>query len=128
MFTAGLSLNAAQPSGRLDSKSFREISLDQVAARTSVNGHLVTRGTSRVMTSLRLGSPSTTLEDGSWLYYNYSARIDPNGGKRAGTLVVRFVNSEVSSLTLADEATVVALRAAPRRALPDTLLFAEQKR
>ena len=109
-------LSAASP------HSFGEIPLDQVAARVAANGDLVTAGTGRVMVSLRLGSPDKVLPDGSWLYSSYSAQVGPSGLRQSGTLVIRFVKSQVSSLSLADDATVTGLRQAPSRPASGQLL------
>jgi hypothetical protein len=95
------------------SQSFGVIRLDQVSARVAANGDVVTAGTSRVMVSLRLGSPGRVLADGSWLYSGYSAPLSPTGLRQSGTLVVRFAGNQVVSLILADTATVTALHRAP---------------
>jgi hypothetical protein len=102
--------------------SFGEISLNQVTVRIAANGDTVTTGTSRIMVLMRLGSPNTVLADGSWLYYGYSARLSPSGPNANGTLVVRFSDSVVTRLTLADKATVTALRQVPRQPGANQLL------
>ncbi len=105
-----------------------EIPLTQVKAVVPVNGDTVAAGTSRIMVSMRLGSPSAVLADGSWLYYGYVARSDPHGSGQSGTLVVRFVAKKVSSLTIADQSTIVALRSSPRHPVTDKLVAAAQRR
>lgn len=100
-----------------------EIPLREVAAVIPVNGDTVTVGTSRIMVSMRLGAPSSVLTDGSWLYSGYTAQLGESGPSRNGTLVIRFAKSQVTSLSLADKATVTALRKAPRIA-PDNKLLA----
>ncbi|MBI2813595.1 MAG: hypothetical protein HYX71_04875 [Opitutae bacterium] len=101
-----------------------ELPLREVAATVAANGDTVTVGTSRIMVSLRLGSPNTVLADGSWLYSGYTARLGESGPSRDGTLVIRFANSQITSLSLADKATITALRQAPRIAPDDKLLAA----
>ncbi|HET7538118.1 MAG TPA: hypothetical protein VFJ90_16775, partial [Candidatus Didemnitutus sp.] len=61
-----LSLHAAS------NDSFGELPIAQVPAIVAANGDNVTAGTSRVMVSLRLGSPTAVLADGSWLYSGYT--------------------------------------------------------
>lgn len=102
--------------------SFGEVPLDQVSARVAANGDVVTTGTSRVMVSLRLGSPNKVLADGSWLYSGYSAQLNRDSLRLSGTLVVRFTRSQVASLSLADSATTIALRQAPSSAVSRQLL------
>jgi len=55
-----------------------EIILPRVAAVVPANGDTVSPGTSRIMVSLRLGTPTSVLADGSWLYagYNVSRNAD----------------------------------------------------
>lgn len=105
-----------------------EVPVDQVAAITPVNGDTVTVGTTRIMVSLRLGSPNAVLADGSWLYSGYTARHDGAALGQPGTLVVRFIAHKVTSLSVADQTTVVALRQTPRRTATDNVLAANQPR
>lgn len=105
-----------------------EIAVHAVAARVPVNGDTVTRGTSRVMVSMRLGSPSAVLPDGSWVYRGYTAQLDAKGRTRNGALIVRFAASLVESLSLADDATVVALREKPKSPGKTQLLAAADRR
>lgn len=91
-----------------------EIHLDQVAAVTPTNGNSVSVGTTRIMVSMRLGTPDFVLTDGSWLYAGYSATHDGHATSQPGTLVVRFAGGKVTRLTLASQTTVAALRATPR--------------
>lgn len=105
-----------------------EIPVHEIAATVCANGDTVTVGTSRVMVSARLGSPNAVLRDGSWLFSGYELTVGTTVLKEPRTLVVRFTDSVVSSLTFADEATVVALRQAPRNPAKDHLLATTQKR
>jgi hypothetical protein len=61
-----------------------ELAVNVVSARVPVNGDSVAHGTSRVMVSLRLGSPNVVLPDGSWLYRGYEAQ--GAGGRQAHPL------------------------------------------
>ena len=107
---------------------FGEIPIPQIAAKVNVNGDTITVGTSRIMVSLRLGSPDAVLADGSWLYSNYVVRMARNDAGRPATLVVHFTASQVSSLTMADHATVVALRQTPRHPAKNQFLAASERR
>ncbi len=95
-----------------------EIRLKEVKADVNVNGDSVAPGTSRILVSMRLGSPDYVLPDGSWLYHGFGTTED----RATGTLVVRFVANKVSSLSLADSATVTVLRQMPRRPATGSLL------
>lgn len=88
-----------------------EVPVDSVAARVHANGDMVTRGTTRIMVSMRLGSPNAVLPDGSWLYRGYTAHalVEQENGARlsqqpmqTGTLIVRFSEGKVTSVSLAD--------------------------
>ncbi len=105
-----------------------EIPLREVAARVPVNGDTVTAGTSRIMVWMRLGTPNGVLADGSWLYDNYNVRLSADGPEQPGTLVVRFAANQVTTLSVADKATVVALRAAPKHRASDQILAANDRR
>lgn len=59
-------------------------------------GPYVEIGSFRIWVATKLGQPSATLADGTWLYRNRS--ID--GSDVRGTLVVRFVHGKVSELSL----------------------------
>jgi hypothetical protein len=123
-FVAVTRLQAATPSAAASEQALLspgEIGLDSVNAPRRVNGDTVTPGTSRIMVSMRLGSPSMVLPDGSWLYRGYNAyRTDAGASSaapgsdreivRSGTLIVRFTAQKVASLSLADEPTVAQLR------------------
>ena len=108
--------------------AFGAIPITQVAAKEDANGDTVALGTSRVMVALRLGSPSAVLADGSWLYPDYVLRMTKDDAGRPATLVVRFAANTVSALTLADHATVDALRQTPRYPTKDQLLAAAERR
>jgi ABC-type spermidine/putrescine transport system permease subunit II len=86
-----------------------------LAARGSVRvdavGPDVNVGTCRVQVFAQLGSPTSTLPDGTWLYQDYLA----DGSEAHGTLVVHFNAGRVSSLSLASPAVVVALRNEAKR-------------
>lgn len=105
-----------------------EVPIRQVAAQVCANGDTVTTGTSRIMVSMRLGSPNAVLRDGSWLYSGYTLTLGDTVASDQRTLVVRFIDHAVSSLTLADKATVVTLRQTPRQPAKDQFLAAVQRR
>ncbi len=106
-----------------------EYPLQAIAARIEANGSDVTAGTTRVMVALRLGEPNAVLPDGSWLYSGYSARRHEKQLVANGTLVVRFVDGRVNSLSVADALTVKALRQSPRsRVANPTLTTANDRR
>jgi hypothetical protein len=81
------------------------------AGLVSVNavGPYVNVGTCRVQVSAKLGHPTSTLSDGTWLYDGFAAKES----QAKGTLVVRFANGRVRSLSLASPAVVTALRSKP---------------
>ena len=112
----------------LSSLAATEIPVPEIPARFHANGTHVAPGTARVMVATRLGHPSLVLPEGSWLYSGYSASRGDTLLLPNGTLVVRFQAHRVASLAIADQATVVALRQAPRRATPDTILTAANDR
>lgn len=94
-----------EPSGQAQA----EITVDTVAARIQANGDRVTRGTTRIMVSMRLGSPNAVSADGAWFYRGYTARSLVENSNRVihqptqpGTLIVRFRDGKVTSLSLAD--------------------------
>lgn len=99
-----------------------EIPVGEIPAYIQANGDTVTTGTSRIMVSARLGSPSTVLPDGSWLYPGYTTHLADKVVIPNATLVVRFADNRVTRLTLADKSTVTALRQMPRRPATDQLL------
>jgi hypothetical protein len=106
-----------------------EVPIHQIAAKVCANGDFVTAGTSRIMVSARLGSPDAVLRDGSWLYSGYTLTVGTTVLNEPRMLVVRFTrDSAVSSLTLADHATVVALRQMSHSPAKDQFLAAVQKR
>lgn len=59
-------------------------------------GRYVQLGTNRVGVSDRLGAPTRTLGDGTWLYENRSSE----DAKHDGTLLVAFRDGRVSDLRL----------------------------
>ncbi len=83
-------------------------------------GPYVEVGTYGIQVAVKLGRPSARLPDGTWLYENFSAE----DSAARGTLVVRFDQGRVSSLTLATPAVVAALRSAPKSGV----LVAQQDR
>lgn len=99
-----------------------EIPVSEIPAVIQANGATVSVGTSRVMVSARLGSPSASLPDGSWLYSGYTAEAAGLAVMPNATLVVRFAQNKVTSLSLADRSTVTALRQSPRRIPANQLL------
>ncbi len=103
-----------------------EIPVSSVPARVHANDDKVTRGVSRLMVALRLGNPSATLPDGTWLYRGYTTRSAEGLAGPAATLVVRFNATGVSSLHLADREAVVALRTSPAKPAGDRILVVTQ--
>jgi outer membrane protein assembly factor BamE (lipoprotein component of BamABCDE complex) len=104
-----------------------ELPVSRVAARTNANGDRVEVGASRLAVSLRLGSPSAVLADGTWLYYGYDATIANGRSVENRTLIVRFATQKVSALSLGDEATVIALRNLPKTSGKNQLLATNQR-
>ena len=90
------------------------------SVRVANVGPYVATGTCRVQVSTQLGRPSATLADGTWLYENFNA----DGSSASGTLVVRFADNRVSSLTLAGPTVVTALRAQSKAPAHRTLVAA----
>ncbi len=76
------------------------------SVRVDAVGPYVNVGTVRVQVFAKLGSPTATLPDGTWLYSDFLA----DGSDAHGTLVVHFNADRVSSLSLASPAVVVAMR------------------
>lgn len=116
---------SARPAG---SATFGELPVPAVAAKVPANGDRVTAGTDRVMVALRLGAPNAVTPDGAWLYYHYVARQSARDAGQPAALVVRFHGGRVAQLTLADAATVAALREAPRQPAQPQLLAAAPRR
>ena len=119
-----ISLQAAP----VNSGSFGELPVAQIAAKVNANGETVTAGTSRVLVGLRLGAPTYVLSDGSWLYANYVVHVTASDEGRPATLVIRFTANRVSALTLADQSVVVALRQTPRHPAADHILAVASSR
>lgn len=67
-------------------------------------------GTFRIQVSTKLGRPAQVLEDGAWLYPNFTV----TDSAATGTLVVRFKRNCVSELAIVTPATAVALAAGKR--------------
>ena len=132
LFKSTLALLALCPALSLQAQSarpdFGDVAIPQIAASNNVNGDTVAVGTSRVMVSLRLGAPSTVLPDGSWLYSDYLLQLRPDDAGRPATLVVRFTDSKVTRLSLADQTTVLALRQRPQPSSKDKVFAANQPR
>lgn len=97
-----------------------ETPVASVPARIAANGDTVAPGTGRLQVSLRLGSPQCVLPDGSWVYHGYQAQVGRDLTV-AGSLLVRFIDGRVSSLHVADHATVQALRRS-RHPAPDRIV------
>ena len=74
-------------------------------------GPYVNVGTYRIQVSAKLGRPSATLPDGTWLYNNFTVQ----DSDASGTLVVAFNNGCVSSLSIASPAVVMALSTQPKK-------------
>lgn len=120
-----LTLNARNAPDAPPQLTVGERAIDQVAAVVPANGDLVIRGVSRIMVSMRLGRPDIVLPDGNWLYRDY--HFD-EANATVGALIVRFTNNYVSSLSIANHQTVVALRATKTHFAKDQILAATQKR
>lgn len=81
------------------------------SVRLAAVGPYVAVGTYLIQVSTKLGSPSSILPDGTWLYEGFT--IDDSNA--SGTLVVRFQEGRVSSLSLASPVVVIALRTQTRK-------------
>ena len=68
-------------------------------------GPYVGPGTLRIQVSTKLGRPSAVLPDGTWLYHHRTVEES----QAQGTLVVRFNDGRVSSLTLVTPSIATAL-------------------
>ena len=90
--------------------------------RVTAAGPYVNHGTCRIQVSAKLGQPSATLSDGTWLYHGFTA------GDRTGTLVVRFSAGRVSELSLASPAVVTALLTQPKTSAHPLLIAAWNQR
>ena len=90
--------------------------------RVTNAGPYVNQGTCRIQVSAKLGQPSATLSDGTWLYNGFTA------GDCTGTLVVRFSAGRVSDLALASPAVVTALLAQPKTSAHPVLIAAWNQR
>jgi hypothetical protein len=80
-------------------------------------------GTYRIQVSVKLGSASEVLPDGTWLYKNYVA----DDSAAHGTLLVRFTHGRVSDLTLAGPAAVAALRESQAGGKAQQLIASQQR-
>lgn len=92
------------------------------SVRLESAGPYVNLGTYSIQVSTKLGAPSATLSDGSLLYNDFS--IEDSAAH--GTLIVRFIDGRVSSLSLASPAAVIALRAGTEKS-GDKVLVATRK-
>jgi len=70
-------------------------------------GPYVEIGTFRIQVMTKLGPPSAKLPDGTWLYRG----LDVENSDAHGTLVVRFVNGRVSSMSLVAPAVAMEMMA-----------------
>jgi hypothetical protein len=80
-------------------------------------GDYVEIGTYAIQVAVKMGAPSSRLSDGTWLYEH---RLISNSNAE-GTVVVRFNEGRVSSLSLATPATVARLRATPAQGAAERL-------
>ena len=94
------------------------------SVEVSAIGDYVEIGTFLIQVSVTLGAPDNKLADGTWLY----SRKRIENSEAQGTLVVRFTNGRVSSLTLATPAVVAALRDAPSPNKTKNLVASQQHR
>jgi|GEM_PF-2200172 len=79
-------------------------------------------GTWREFVSLRLGRPSEVLEDGTWLYRDFSV----DGSLAHGTLVVRFDHGDVSQLSLVSPSVESAMLTTPAGAKVQKLIASKR--
>ncbi len=70
-------------------------------------GPYVEPGTYQIQVSTALGRPTHLLADGTWLYADFAVEAS----RARGTLVVRFAQGRVSTLTLVSPSVATALRA-----------------
>ena len=94
------------------------------SVEVSAIGDYVEIGTFLIQVSVTLGAPDNKLADGTWLY----SRKRIENSEAQGTLVVRFTNGRVSSLTLATPAVVAALRDAQSPNKTKGLVASQQHR
>jgi len=80
-------------------------------------GPYVEIGTFRITAETKLGRPSVTLPDGTWLYRNFEIK----DSDAHGTLVVRFTEGRVSNLSLVTRAVETAMLA-PKTSPEGTLI------
>ena len=81
----------------------------------SAVGEVIHAGSGRALVQARLGSPTTALADGTWLYRGFNA---PGASGGDSILVVRFDGHKVASLALTSESGAEALRIASRQSAP----------
>ena len=84
-------------------------------------GPYVESGTFQIQVSAKLGRPAARLDNGAWLYPNFTI-ADSNA---AGTLVVHFNQGRVSELSLVTPAVAMAMSAP--KAAQDKFLVAYGK-
>lgn len=87
------------------------------AALTPVSavGDYIHVGTGRALVQSRLGTPTASLSDGTWLYRGFNA---PGASGGDSTLVVRFEGHKVAALALTNEWGAESLRLAARKSAP----------
>lgn len=83
-------------------------------------GPYVEIGSFRIQVSAKLGQPSATLVDGTWLYRGFA--VDESAA--TGTLVVRFNRGQVSELSLVTPTIATAMLHAARP--PDAIVLVAQ--
>jgi hypothetical protein len=120
---ATLTVAAAGVSAKSTSSSDRASQLLAQRGAVSIKaaGPYVEVGTFRITAETKLGRPSATLSDGTWLYRNFEIK----DSEANGTLVVRFTEGRVSSLSLVTRAVETAMLAP--KASPEGTLIASRR-
>jgi hypothetical protein len=98
-----LDASATEPTARPDPAAQTLNRQGSIPVRAA--GPYVGPGTLRIQVSTKLGRPSAVLPDGTWLYH----RRMVEESRAQGTLVVRFNDGRVSSLTLVTPSIATAL-------------------
>lgn len=78
-------------------------------------GDYIHVGAGRALVQSRLGTPTASLPDGTWLYRGFNA---PGASGGDSTLVVRFDGHKVAALALTNEWGAESLRLAARKSSP----------
>ena len=121
--TLAVLLMTALPAASARTSTATEIAAEQLARNgyVAINaaGPYVEVGTVRIQVMTKLGRPSATLADGTWLYQNQSV----GEGDVSGTLVVRFNRGRVSGLSLVTRSVAHAMTT-PRQ-VPSNLMAAQ---